>query len=104
MTPTEARHTVETLLRPLQLIDEGWYVTAKRERRCCWDPSCMKPRHAIGGKVCVRVFPCGTLPENAARFPEIEHVLLSQLEGVVRTRIVTQTNPEDLRMQVIVWF
>jgi hypothetical protein len=102
MTPTQARDAVDAILRP-SLIDGGWYVNAARERRCCWDPTCTKPRHAIGGKICVQVYPIATTPENVNRLPEIERALLAQLDQAVRTGVVSWGDPKGLRPQVYVW-
>jgi hypothetical protein len=108
MTPTGARNTVESVLRQHAAFAEDWYVMAKRERRCCWDPSCTKPRHELGGKIFVRVFPVAICRENADRLPQVERVLSAHLDGVVKTRIVPLCPPEAdssraLRPAVLVW-
>jgi hypothetical protein len=101
MTDTQARmcnYAVQSLLRQYAspLVDETWHVSAERERRCCWDQNCTKPRHALGGKMRVRVYPTATTPQNIELLPQVEQILVTHLAGVVQTRI-TQLGAE-------VWF
>jgi hypothetical protein len=90
---TDRRAQLESVLQRHAPFTEFWHVRAERERRCCWDPNCTKPRHALGGKILVRVFPAAISRENADRenadsLPEVERVLSSHLDGVAKTRIV----------------
>jgi hypothetical protein len=109
MTPTQARQKVESVLRRhASFVDEYWSVVAERERRCCRNPDCTKPRHALGGKIRVRVFPFAINRENADRLPEVERALSLHLDGVVKTRVVPFWSPEAdpskaLRPAVHVW-